>query len=263
LGEVDIADNRLITFDLDNGEPRPPSLVDFYIPIKIWNITIHQCIINEVASTCIMSKLVWKRLISPEVIPSVITRRTYDDRPSYPKGIFQNVHVELEGKTILIDIEFIDAQLDYNILFICSYMYAMNVITSYVFQAMMFPYNGKIFTIDQLTHYEPNHFPNIYNFLPLVYTSLDSFLVINMGPRNFKDLSLLGAYHGAPPLLHPFAKICVVSSNGTNLRDNTALTEAPPHIKVPSVKEILLEEFPDNPTAPLIPNPPPPSRGKS
>jgi hypothetical protein len=58
LGAVNPADTRLITFDLDSREPHLPSLVDFQIPIKIWNIMIHQCIINEGVSTCIMSKLV-------------------------------------------------------------------------------------------------------------------------------------------------------------------------------------------------------------
>jgi hypothetical protein len=35
LGAVDPADTRLITFDLDSGEPRLPTLVAFQIPVKI------------------------------------------------------------------------------------------------------------------------------------------------------------------------------------------------------------------------------------
>jgi hypothetical protein len=61
---------------------------------------------------------VWQKLGSLELIPSAITLRAYDGRPSSPEGLFQNVPVELGGKTILIDIEVIDAPLDYNIL--CS-----------------------------------------------------------------------------------------------------------------------------------------------
>jgi hypothetical protein len=78
LGAVDPADTRLITFDLDSGEPRLPTLVAFQIPVKIWNITVHRCIIDEGASTCIMSKTVWQKLGSPELIPSAITLRAYD-----------------------------------------------------------------------------------------------------------------------------------------------------------------------------------------
>jgi hypothetical protein len=216
LGAVDPADTRLITFDLDSGEPRLPTLVAFQIPVKIQNITVHRCIIDEGASTCIMSKTVWKKLGSPELVPSAITLRAYDGRPSSPEGLFQNVPVELGGKTILIDIEVIDAPLDYNILFGRSYMYAMKAVASSVFRTMMFPHNGKIITIDQITHYEPNHSTNIDNILPLVRTSSDAYSLIDMGPRIFKDPSLLGAYHGAPPLIHPSTQVCVISSNGTN-----------------------------------------------
>ena len=51
-----------------------------------------------------MSKVVWEKLGSLELVPSAITLRAYDDRPSSPEGLLQNVPVELGGKTILIDI---------------------------------------------------------------------------------------------------------------------------------------------------------------
>jgi hypothetical protein len=112
LGAVDPDDTRLITFDLDIGEPCLPALVAFQKPVKIWNITVHRCIIDEGASTCIMSKIVWKKLGSPELVSSAITLKSYDGQPSSPEGLFQNVPMELRGKTILIDIEVIDAPLD-------------------------------------------------------------------------------------------------------------------------------------------------------
>jgi hypothetical protein len=78
LGEIDPADTRLITFDLNSGESRLPALIAFQIPVKIWNITVHCFIIDEGASTCIMSKTVWQKLGSPKLIPSTITLRDYD-----------------------------------------------------------------------------------------------------------------------------------------------------------------------------------------
>ena len=63
-----------------------------------------------------MSKNVWQKLGAPEIKPSVITLRAYDGRPSTPVGLFQNVPVCLVGKTVHIDIEVLDAHLDYNIL---------------------------------------------------------------------------------------------------------------------------------------------------
>jgi hypothetical protein len=98
MGAVDPSDTRLITFDLDNCEPRLPAAVAIQIPVKIRNITVHLCIIDEGASTCIMSKSVWQKLGSPELLPSAITLRAYDGRSASPEGIFQNVPIELGGK---------------------------------------------------------------------------------------------------------------------------------------------------------------------
>jgi hypothetical protein len=203
LGAVDPADTRLITFDLDNSEPRLPAAVAIQVPVKIRNITVHRCIIDEGASTCIMSKTVWQKLGSPELTPSAITLRAYDGRPSSPEGLLQNVPVELGGKTILIDIEVIDVTLDYNILFGRSYMYAMKAVASSVFRTIMFPHNGKIVNLDQLSYYEPNPSANVDNILPLIHTNQDVYPLVEMGPGIFKDPSLLGTYHGAPPTPSP------------------------------------------------------------
>jgi hypothetical protein len=182
LGAVDPADTRLITFDLDSSEPRLPAAVAIQVPVKIRNITVHRCIIDEGASTCIMSKTVWQKLGSPELTPSAITLRAYDGRPSSPEGLLQNVPVELGGKTILIDIEVIDVTLDYNILFGRSYMYAMKAVASSVFRTIMFPHNGKIVTVDQVSYYEPNPSANVDNILPLIHTNQDVYPLVEMGP---------------------------------------------------------------------------------
>jgi hypothetical protein len=166
-----------------------------------------------------MSKLVWKKLSSPELIPSAITLRACDGRPSSPEGIFQNFLVELRGKNILIDIEFIDSPLDYNILFGHIYMYAVKNVACSMFLTMMFPHNRKIITIDQVSHYEPNHSSNIDNILPLFHTSSDTYPLMDMGPEIFKDPSFLGEYHGAPPLIHPSTQVCPPTSSNTCITD--------------------------------------------
>ena len=60
----------------------------------------------------------------------------------------------LAGKNFHVDIEVIDAPLNYNITLGHSYTYAMSAITSAMFHKMCFPHEGKIITIDQLTYYE-------------------------------------------------------------------------------------------------------------
>jgi len=104
--------------------------------------------------------------------------RAYYGRPSSPKELLQNVPIELGGKNILIEIEVIDAPLDYNILFGHNYMYTMKVVASSVSRTMIFPHNGKIITIDQISNYEPNHSTNIDNILPLILTSSYAYSLI-------------------------------------------------------------------------------------
>jgi hypothetical protein len=128
----------------------------------------------------------------------------------------------------------------------------MKAVASTVFQMMMFPHNGKIITIDQVSHYEPNHSSNTDNILPLVHTSSDAYTLMDMGLGIFKDPSLLGAYLGAPPLIHPSAQVCVISSNGTETGDTIPPTKASPPLDVPLVEIFLPQELPENPTTPLI-----------
>jgi hypothetical protein len=247
MGAVDPADTRLITFDLDSCEPRLPAAVAIQIPVKIRNITVHRCIIDEGASTCIMSKTVWQKLGSPELLPSAITLRAYDGRPSSPEGLFQNVPVELGGKTILIDIEVIDAPLDYNILLGRTYMYAMKAVASSVFRTIMFPHNGKIVTIDQVTHYEPNPSASLDNILPLIHTNKEVYPLVEMGPGIFKDPSLLGTYHGAPPLLPP-SQVCVI----THQEDTHPPQEASVIPDVSTVAAPLPQEPPAHSSIPTV-----------
>ena len=102
-----------------------------------------------------MPTKIWKDLGSPTLIPSTITLRAYDGRPSQSQGLYQNVPIFLTRKQTLIDVKVVNAQLNYNIPLGRSFMYAMEAFTSSLFRIMMFPHNGKIITIYQLTYHEP------------------------------------------------------------------------------------------------------------
>jgi hypothetical protein len=131
-------------------------------------------------------------------------------------------------------------------------MYAMKVVASSVFWTMMFPHNGKIMTIDQVSHYDPNPFANLNNILPLIHTNQDAYPLIEMGPGIFKYPSLLGTYHGAPPLLHPTNQVCVISSNKTHTEDARPPQEASVIPDVPIVTEPLPPEPPAHSSTPTI-----------
>jgi hypothetical protein len=128
----------------------------------------------------------------------------------------------------------------------------MKAVASSIFRTMMFPHNGKIVTIDQVSHYEPNPSANINNILPLIHMSHDAYPLIDMGPGIFKDRSLLGTYHGAPSLLHPSNKVCIISSNETHTEDTLPPNEASIISGVPLVAEIPSQEPPVNSSTPPV-----------
>jgi hypothetical protein len=131
-------------------------------------------------------------------------------------------------------------------------MYAMKEVASSIFRTLMFPHNGKIVTIDQVSHYEPNPSANLDNILPLIHTNQDAYPLVEMGPWIFKDPSLLGTYHGAPPLLHPANQVCVISSNGTHTEDVFPPQEASVIPDIPIVAEPLPLEPPAHSSTPTI-----------
>jgi hypothetical protein len=131
-------------------------------------------------------------------------------------------------------------------------MYAMKAVASSIFWTIMFPHNGKIVTIDQVSHYEPNPSTNLDNILPLIHTNQDAYPLVEMGPRIFKYPSLLGTYHGAPPLLHPTNQVCVISSNGTQTEDANPPQEASVIPDVSTVAEQFSSEPPAHSSGPTV-----------
>ena len=83
MGTVDPANDQLSVFDARQSDhpPLPPS-VAFQILVKIRNSNVTRCIIDEGASTCVMSALVWKQLGSPKLAPSTITLHAWDGHAS-------------------------------------------------------------------------------------------------------------------------------------------------------------------------------------
>ena len=65
IGAVDVQDPNLIIFDLENSTLRFPHQMDFQIPVIVKNRPIHWTVIDEGASTCIMSIQCWRSLGSP------------------------------------------------------------------------------------------------------------------------------------------------------------------------------------------------------
>ena len=58
---------------------------------------------------------------------------------------------------MFVEVEVIDAPLDYNFLLVRSWTYAMSAIASAVFWVVVFPHEGKLVTIDQLSFNRKGH----------------------------------------------------------------------------------------------------------
>jgi len=62
---IDPIDSNLITFNLENYVPHLPHQITFFIQVIIKGKMIHQTVIDEGASTCIMFVSCWKAIDSP------------------------------------------------------------------------------------------------------------------------------------------------------------------------------------------------------
>lgn len=71
-----------------------------------------------------MSIACWKAIGSPTLSQSPNTSEAFDGRDSYPYGILPHLPITLEGKTVKVEVEVVDANLTYNILLGRSGTYA-------------------------------------------------------------------------------------------------------------------------------------------
>ena len=168
--------------------------------------------------------------------PSSTTLRAYDGNPTKSQGILPHVPITLAEKIVLIDIEVVNAQLDYNLLLGRSYMYSMRVVASTIFRLMMFPHEGNIVTVDQLTYHDlqgltvptniiptittikPQGIPTHANVVPAINTMVHNTPatpLLNMGPGLFVDTTMMAPFPlVSPPLTqNETMDLCMVSSN--------------------------------------------------
>jgi len=73
-----------------------------------------------------------------------------------PDSIFPSLPIKLAGKNAFVEVEVINANLDYNILLGRTWFYAMKSVGSFVFRIIHFPHQGNIVTIDQLDYCTPD-----------------------------------------------------------------------------------------------------------
>ena len=115
----------MIKFETAGHQPRFPYYVSLLVHVEFLNMIVKSTVIDEGASASVMSLACWKGLSSPELSKSATMLTAFDGRSFRPHGIIPSLNVHLGGKTIAIEVEVVDAPLEYNLLLGRNWMYSM------------------------------------------------------------------------------------------------------------------------------------------
>ena len=153
----------------------------------------------------------WKGLKSPALNKSSTMLCAFNGQGFHPHGILQSLPIQLGGKTVTIDVEVVDAPLDYNLLLGRSWFYAMTVFASSVFRCVQFPHQGKIVTVDQLDFYTTDAPAPATNNIPFLGDHKITYESVGVGL--LKDSILMGTFPTPlPPTTHHVATINMIST---------------------------------------------------
>jgi hypothetical protein len=102
--------------------------------------------------------------------------------------------MQLGGKTVCVEVEVVDAPLDYNLLLGRSWTYAMQVVVATVFRVLLFPHEGWIVTIYQLSFSRPD--PTLgQSTIPMIDNPQASVVNVEVGLCPY----LMGTFDYPPP----------------------------------------------------------------
>jgi hypothetical protein len=179
--------------------------------VVVQNQQIRQTILDEGASTCVISLAYWKGLKSPALNKYFTMLRAFDGRGFHLDGLLQSLAVQLGGKIVVVDVEVIDAPLDYNLLLGRTWFYVMTVIASLVFRCVQFPHQGKIVTIDQLDFCTPDTRIPATNNIPFLGHHPVTYERVGVGL--LKDSSFMGTFPTPhPSIAHHISVINMIST---------------------------------------------------
>ena len=135
---IDPTDTNLIIFDLEDHIPRLPPQLAFQIQVVVENKNICRTVIDEGASTCIISVTFWKSIGSPTLTESHNTLKAFNDIGFKPYGVLPWLSIMLEGKLVNVEVEVFNAPLDYNLLLGRSWIDSMHCVVSTIFCVVHF-----------------------------------------------------------------------------------------------------------------------------
>ena len=116
LGVNDDDSSSIIKFETAGHHPRFPYYVSLLLHVECLGMIVKCIVIDEGADASVMSLACWKGLSSPELSKSVTMLTAFDGRHFRPHDILPSLKFHLGGKIIAIEVEVVDAPLDYNLL---------------------------------------------------------------------------------------------------------------------------------------------------
>jgi hypothetical protein len=158
-----------------------------------------------------MSLACWKDLKSPTLNKSPTMLHAFDGRGFHPHGLLQSVPIQLGCKIVTIDVEVVDAPLDYNLLLGRSWFYAMTVVASSVFQCVQFPHQEKIVTVDELALCTTDAHAPATNNIPFLGDHKITYESIGVGLMKYSILMVTYPIR-LPPTTHHIATVDMISS---------------------------------------------------
>jgi hypothetical protein len=104
LGALDPSGLNVIKFEITDVKPRLPYHATFQIHVAYSKYTIKCAVVDEGATTCVISLICWKNLGSPTLSQSLTMLTAFDGRSFHPHDILPAFLVQLGGNTIELDV---------------------------------------------------------------------------------------------------------------------------------------------------------------
>ena len=101
LGSLDTNNTNLIHFNVENYKSRLPHKLTFQIITKVVKNKVFRTILDEGASTSVLSMSCWKAIGSPDLVTSPTTLKAFDGRGFQPHGLIPTLSFKLGGKIFL------------------------------------------------------------------------------------------------------------------------------------------------------------------
>jgi hypothetical protein len=132
----------------------------------------YQCIVDEGASTSILSSPIWKALGYPKLVSTKNDLVSFNRKLSEYFGILPQFPIMLGGNIFLFDLLVVQGPLEFNMILGHDYVYTMNVVVSTSFWVMHFPHKRSIVTIYHLASDNHHHNSSLAQVSPLYVSSV-------------------------------------------------------------------------------------------